>query len=924
MGGRESNAPCAVVTTDSIARQIQKCQNAIAYLDAQNRFFEGSVDSLYAAFLALAGVRVRNYDVGTAVDVLTTGSYRRLPRAIARSVGRPRLGRRQVAQALRAIDDIIRARMLGGEAVPLAMRQYAVGGGRIVFRVRGEFEATLTLLQRGAAIPWHVVGVRMLAGGDVPYSSQKILVDSITQHAQQILVDAAAGGGGGAPQLAQLYDFLHRQALAALLDAVARQAAALRRARWEGALAAETSSDRAAVVLRYWASSSSSSSAASSSVGSSSSSSSSSGANSVELRIVALPVPRPIHAPAAEGAQAAAVAGDCAFARIERARRDLIPKAGLRITWTAAAGLAAPQTWTRTAAALGDLAGDGWRLAVDPAAVDVERLLRQATAQHASAVLEGLRAAVAAKQHLGLGVEESKDAAANQITTSLRAWFRPGEGAVDFSVDGVSGRLAATLAMDGGGLGGGGGAANMSSASLSAADAFRVLADRANRSPWRVAELLVDLRAALALADLDALAERALGLRRQESASGFPLRVSQADADMLARDVGGGAGVQRLRFYGVEGTEGDGAWFVMAAMTDRLRFRLVRLSSAGSTTAATAAGLVRDVTQVEALQVDRLFASVARRLSSSSSSSGGSKQPSGSKESFCARAEAMLAGRTAIGLDYVNALASAVRARLAVRAVQAQLAAQRIAYAFRLPKFSTSPHGPRAAVSQELSVVGIDRMGVYELDEHVPVLYVPVAALMRAAPVNWRVAARAVLPDEARRMVSLRVAADEATSSLPAPCHVVAQLPVALGGLPQPVAQAYADAVYLSSHASADGGYHQHQHQNQNQHQHQNLADGSGYSKIVRVYRRVATAVQRLIRDWAELHLMAHVARHLFAWEQRALRRVLASTVAYYPASLGPYTKAAVAPLPLPCSPEIVVQCLGSCFLSISCCVPSS
>ncbi|KAJ2455050.1 mediator complex subunit, partial [Coemansia sp. RSA 2424] len=30
------------------ARQIQKCQNAIAYLDAQNRFFEGSVDSLYA------------------------------------------------------------------------------------------------------------------------------------------------------------------------------------------------------------------------------------------------------------------------------------------------------------------------------------------------------------------------------------------------------------------------------------------------------------------------------------------------------------------------------------------------------------------------------------------------------------------------------------------------------------------------------------------------------------------------------------------------------------------------------------------------------------------------------------------------------------------------------------------------------------
>ncbi|KAJ2828507.1 hypothetical protein FBU31_002900, partial [Coemansia sp. 'formosensis'] len=319
---------------------------------------------------------------------------------------------------------------------------------------------------------------------------------------------------------------------------------------------------------------------------------------------------------------------------------------------------------------------------------------------------------------------------------------------------------------------------------------------------------------------------------------------------------------------------------------------------------------------VESLQVDRLFASVARRLSGEPSS--------------CARAEAMLAGRTAIGLDYVNALASAVRARLAVRAVQAQLAARSISYAFRLPKFSTSPHGPRAAVSQELSVVGIDRMGLYELDEQVPVLYVPVAALMRAAPVNWRVAQRGVLPDEARRMVSLRVASDELHPTPHAdmrhivPCHVVASMPVALDALPHPVALAYADAVYFGKNAAPeDGGYH--------------LRDASpvdvdcgAYSKVVRVYRRVDHALPRLIRDWAELHLMAHVARHLFSWEQRALRRVLASTVAYYPVSPGPYTKAATnmdlaSPPPPPqlCSAEIVVQCLGSCFLSISCCVPS-
>ncbi|KAJ2018175.1 mediator complex subunit [Coemansia sp. S680] len=861
------------------ARHIQKCQNSIAYLDSQNRYFECSVDSLYAAFLSMPNVRMRNYDVGNAVDILTTGSYQRLPLAISRHVSKPRLSRRQVGKTLLAIDDIIRSRMLGGEAVPVAMRQYVIGGGRIVFCVEGEFEATLTLLQHGKDIPWHVVGVKLLVGDD--QQQQPANNWALVERAQQILVEASSAPSDdeAVPQLAQLYDFLHRQSLAVLLETVARQATTLRRTRWEGALQAEMTGDRSALVLRYWASG-----RAAAGLGS--------GGNSIELRVVGLPVPRPIHAAAEAGAQAAAVAGDGEFARMERGRRDLIPKAGLRVAWAAHAGLAAPQAWQRTAAGLGEMADADMRLRLDSSAVDVERLLRQATWQHALAILEGLHAAVAAS--LGAAAAQlafvaasgaevaADDAARLAATPRLRAWFRLGEGAVDVTVDGVSGRLGVRAAAGGAALG---------------EALVAQLGERANRSPWRIAELLVDLRAGLALADLDALAERALGLRRQEHAGGgFPLRVAQADADMLARDVGGLA--QRLRFYRVEGTEGGGEWFVMAAMTDRLRFRLVCLGGGG---------LVRDVTQVEALQVDRLFASVARRLSGAPSS--------------CARAEAMLAGRTAIGLDYVNALASAVRARLAVRAIQAQLAARRIPYAVRLPKFSTSPHGPRAAVSQELSVVGLDRMGLYELDEHVPVLYVPVAALMRAAAVNWRVAQRAVLPDEARRMVSLRVACDELDAAPLAdkrhvvPCHAVAALPVALDALPQPVAQAYADAVYFGSRAGADGGYHKDS----------SSTSHTGYSKVVRVYRRVGHALQRLIRDWTELHLMAHVARHLFAWEQRALRRVLASTVAYYPVSPGPYTKAATTMEPAPpCSAELVVQCLGSCFLSISCCVPSS
>ncbi|KAJ2793851.1 mediator complex subunit, partial [Coemansia furcata] len=235
------------------ARHIQKCQNVIAYLDSQNRYFEYSVDSIYATFLAMPNVRMRNYDVGNAVDILTTGTYQRLPLAISRNVTKPRLSRRQVGKTLLAIDDIIRGRVLGGEPVPVAMRQYTIGGGRIVFRVEGEFEVTLTLLQHGMDIPWHVVGVKLLVSED---QQQQANTWALVERAQQILVEASTAENDAAeavPQLAQLYDFLHRQSLAVLLETVARQALALRRTRWEGALQAEMTADRSALVLRYWA-----------------------------------------------------------------------------------------------------------------------------------------------------------------------------------------------------------------------------------------------------------------------------------------------------------------------------------------------------------------------------------------------------------------------------------------------------------------------------------------------------------------------------------------------------------------------------------------------------------------------------------------------------------------------------------------------
>ncbi|KAJ2165910.1 mediator complex subunit [Coemansia sp. RSA 562] len=1012
------------------APQIQKCQNAIAYLDSQNRYFDCAVDSIYAAFMSMPGVRMRNYDVGNAAEILSTGSYQRLPVAIKRMVPPPKLSKHQVRETLEAISGIIRRRILCGEPVPLAMRRYVIKNGRIVFTVPGEFEAQLTLLQYEDNIPWHIVSVRVLVAGDplLP-SEQQIAVNTrqIVEFAQQILVGASTQNQDSSvqpPQLVQLYDFLHQQCFTVLLETVYKQASVLRRARWENLLHVEMApGNRSLLVIRYWTSSRAV--AATSQPGDKS--------NVITFQLSVLPVPRPIHAPALSDEYKE----DAEFERIENDRRNLIPKIGLTVTWTANSGLAARKVWTRTvshtnelAAATGDTAKSiaDFDLVLDPSSVNTEQLLRQVTWRHARSILKSLYELMVESQQFNESAVELLYTAASGVTKSeseltveevqmctaipcLRAWYRQGEGAVDITVDTYTGRVVVRASE-----------AVAASSSLSEAMVGQ-LTDQLNRQPWRIAALLVDMRSSLALADLDCLVHRSLGLRAQTShaaqprtlpgfvvssvsqrtesaahasqqpqptsniATNFPLRISQQEADALVRGVSGSENpLSRIRFYMVEGTEGVeeqvgpagsacGEWYIMVAMTDRLQFRLVLLNPHPKDP------LLYVVAQVILLQVDRLFSSVARRLlmegnlsrAEFSGETQGSPSSTPSEREITEKADAMLTGRTSITLDYLNALASTCRARLALRLLQTQLTRWKIPYSFRLPSFSTSPHGHRAAVSSELSVVGLDKMGLYELDEQVPVLYIPISGLMRASPINWSVANQGVLPDEARRMVSIRIASDELDPSLRAdlssstrvdqhrqaaiaalegrmqttrprasyaslsnaaagslngrsligrhviPCQVVASIPMALDGLPAPVARAYADAVHFGAHAAADGGYHRDESKRDENNSQR------GYTKVVLVYKQVNRALQCLIRDWSEQHLMTHVGRHMRVWETRAMRRVVAATAAFYPFSSGPYTGAVANMLGSwrgHQSSELVVQCIGSCFVSISCRVP--
>ncbi|KAL0581807.1 mediator complex subunit [Marasmius crinis-equi] len=160
----------AVVKWARDADTVQKCMNITAFLMDQNRQFEDALVGLNYARESLDPARLRNHDLLTSLDVLTTGSYRRLPTVIKKTIIPPTpLTDAQVLKTLKDIQDAIRYRLRLREVIPIEMSQYRIADGRVFFTAPNLFETSLCL---GGAQPhdgWFFVDVEFLLniGGDM-------------------------------------------------------------------------------------------------------------------------------------------------------------------------------------------------------------------------------------------------------------------------------------------------------------------------------------------------------------------------------------------------------------------------------------------------------------------------------------------------------------------------------------------------------------------------------------------------------------------------------------------------------------------------------------------------------------------------------------------------------------------------------------
>ncbi|KAF9557662.1 mediator complex subunit [Mortierella alpina] len=256
------------------AQKFQQCQNIVGFLQNENMLMQRAVGGLFETYNTFGRARVRNFDIPTAIDVLTTGTYQRLPSRIKQAyIQDDKPTGTEIAATLEKLDDVIRMRMLCDELVPPAMK-YTIGKGKAKFLVPNEFEVTLTVSGPGAPqeIPWRIVGLKILVkpvGGSfqgletslnegqlraIVAFAQKELDSSVLQgnppHAAVSSIEHRTVPANQA--LLRLYDYLHMLSLHLLIELVCTQANNLLRSGWTDRLRVEVNQARSVVRLVYW------------------------------------------------------------------------------------------------------------------------------------------------------------------------------------------------------------------------------------------------------------------------------------------------------------------------------------------------------------------------------------------------------------------------------------------------------------------------------------------------------------------------------------------------------------------------------------------------------------------------------------------------------------------------------------------------
>ncbi|KAL0422013.1 UNVERIFIED_CONTAM: Mediator of RNA polymerase II transcription subunit [Sesamum latifolium] len=222
---------------------IQYCQQLASTLSSHDTCFTQSADSMFFMHEGLQQARAPIYDVPSAIEVLFTGTYQRLPKCVEDVGMQSTLNEDQQGPALKKLDTLVRSKLLE-VSLPKEITEIKVSDGVVLLRVDGEFKVLVTLGYRGHLSMWRILHLELLVGE----RSGLVKVEESRRHA--LGDDLERRMAASENPFMTLYSILHELCVALIMDTVIRQVQALRQGRWKDAIRFELISDGTSPFLK--------------------------------------------------------------------------------------------------------------------------------------------------------------------------------------------------------------------------------------------------------------------------------------------------------------------------------------------------------------------------------------------------------------------------------------------------------------------------------------------------------------------------------------------------------------------------------------------------------------------------------------------------------------------------------------------------
>ncbi|XP_044297689.1 mediator of RNA polymerase II transcription subunit 14 isoform X1 [Varanus komodoensis] len=240
----------ALVKWANNAGKVEKCAMISSFLDQQAILFVDTADRLASlARDALVHARLPSFAIPYAIDVLTTGSYPRLPTCIRDKIIPPDpITKTEKQTTLHQLNQILRHRLVTTD-LPPQLANLTVANGRVKFRVEGEFEATLTVMGDDPDVPWRLLKLEILVE-DKETGDGRALVHSMQINFIHQLVQSRLFADE--KPLQDMYNCLHSFCLSLQLEVLHSQTLMLIRERWGDLVQVERYHTGKCLSLSVW------------------------------------------------------------------------------------------------------------------------------------------------------------------------------------------------------------------------------------------------------------------------------------------------------------------------------------------------------------------------------------------------------------------------------------------------------------------------------------------------------------------------------------------------------------------------------------------------------------------------------------------------------------------------------------------------